>query len=838
MNAQMKFVRPAAPKEIYDSGLPQNPWTDHKKGMDKRHDPLPDLGGAALIYRDFLLSELPRAASVVSTALGVFELFCNGRRVGRAEGEGVVYDEMKPGCSFFVRRALSYTYDLTPYLREGENRLLCVLCGGWYTGRIAFGTFEGKEAAFAARITLDDGERVEVIDTDETWTGTFGGQVRFSDIWDGELRDMRQPSYESISEPSFAAGGAPVIRAQEQVTVSPHIGPTIRLRPALSPAPLSVTVWKDTADNGTDWGEIVPLASPAPGTAFELPAEAHAVYDLGQNMVGRTALRLRGAAGTRVCVTYGEMLNDSGDKGRGNDGPKGSPYVANYRSAKAKNEFVLSGDEEGDLCETLLSFFGFRYFSVSAEEDVTVLDARAVVMGTENREVGRLETSNEEVNRLLSNIRWGMRGNYLSIPTDCPQRDERLGWTGDTQIFCRAGAYQADVRMFFHKWMQDVRDSQQENGAIPDVIPAVKIFLGHASAAAWGDAAIVVPYTIWQMYGDASIIRENMGMMKRYMAWIDARPDYTGPEPRYLDWLAFEPTEGDYIAMCYYAYDAKMLAEMADAIGQTAYAEEMRTRFGEVKAAFGRKHLDENGQPKQTTQTAYLLALYVGLLPDEAIPAAVEALKNKIVENGYRLSTGFVGTGCLCQALSAVGLDGPAYSLLLQTECPSWLYSVRQGATTVWERWNSYTKADGFGDVSMNSFNHYAYGAVAEWMYRTMAGIEVDPLIPGFAHVLLQPRPDLRKDEELPEGQERITWVRATYDTKHGEIASAWRLEEGVLTYECAVPDGTWATVTLPLCGATVYRENGTPTKAAGEVLRRVLPAGRYTFEIPIQIGQ
>ena len=529
------------------------------------------------------------------------------------------------------------------------------------------------------------------------------------------------------------------------------------------------------------------------------------------------------------------MLNDSGEISRGNDGPRGSLYTINYRSAKSRSEYILSGSADGDICTPLFTFYGFRYAQISADNDIEIVNASFDVVGSDITEVGHISTSNDEVNQLLSNIRWGQRGNYLSIPTDCPQRDERLGWTGDTQVFCRTAAYQSDVLGFFKKWMQDVRDSQMPNGTIPDVIPLVSIFRRRDTSAAWGDAAIIVPYTMYLMYGDISIIEENLDMMCRYMDYLAQKPNYSGPSARYLDWLAFEPTEGDYISMIYYAYDALLMSRMTKAIGMDELSLHYATLRNKIIHNFAVKHLDNDFMPRQKTQTAYLLALAMDAIPEECKARAVAELKSKIIENGYRLSTGFVGTAWLCQILSACGEDGLAYSLLLQTECPSWLYSVRQGATTVWERWNSYTLADGFGDKSMNSFNHYAYGVVAEWMYRYMIGIEADHECPGFKHIILQPRPDTRSDEEMPEGQERITHASASYASPVGEIKVNWSMNDGMFTYDVTLPEDSNATLYLPRLNKSSYKQNGNVVDVSTQengIISISLSGGTHHFEV------
>ena len=834
LREKAQFIRAEKFQLESKNGQVKNPWDDKEHGFKTRGEDLPKLRNTCLFIRDFSLDEIPQNATVRASALGVFDIYLNGQRVG--EGQGV-YDEMKPGSTFYKKRVLYYTYDIKELLQTGENRLMIVCGGGWYTGNIAFDTYKNEFPAIIALLSLGYEETTIEIATDKDWRSLMDGQIEYSDIWHGERRNFAIPSYKTLSLPKTELkDAAEVVLVEKNIEVTPHIGTTVRLRPEISPKLQHSLVWKGKKDNGTTYGEIVTVSENAL-FPLKLKAGESLRLDMGQNMVGREILCIRGKAGSRVTVLFAEMLNDSGAKERGNDGPKGSLYTMNYRSAKSKNEYVLSGSENGDICTPLFTFYGFRYLQISADAEIEVLSAEAQVMGNINREVGELTTSNAEINQLLSNIRWGQRGNFLSIPTDCPQRDERLGWTGDTQIFCRTAAYHADVLGFFHKWMQDVRDSQRPNGSIPAVVPEIRIFENNGSAAAWADACIIVPYTMYLMYGDVSIVKENIDMMRRYMGWMASREGYVGADIVFKDWLSFDPTEGDYIAMVYYGYNALLMSKMEKALGNTKEAEAYVALYGKIREAFAKKHLGEDGLPIQKTQTAYLLALHIGFIDENKKAAAVKALKEKIIANGYRLSTGFVGTGWLCQALSEVGEDGLAYSLLLQTECPSWLYSVRQGATTIWERWNSYTLSDGFGDVNMNSFNHYAYGVVAEWMYRYMVGIEADIEAPGFRHIILQPRPDVRGNDEIPKGQERISHVSCDFDSPVGKITVHWAVD-AAFTYRVSLPEGANATLYLPLFGKTEYTKNGklyTTDKVEKDCAVISLSGGEYAFVVNLQ---
>ena len=812
----------------------RNPW-QYRLTPEDRTDDIVDARGVALFRRIFTVSKV-KNARIDATALGIFDLWCNGQRVGRLENGEIVYDELKPGWTDFNKRALYYSYDLTPYLTDGENILMAAVAPGWYNGRIALESYgPDTHISFLAAIHLLDKDGTRTLYTDSDWDAAWGGAVRAADIWDGEMYDANKPSYAALSRGEVAVTwDEPVTERYDHLFVTPHIGPTVTVRKGLTRTPVTVSIYQGIEDNGSDFGKIHTVST-CQGQNFRLKAGEVAILDMGQNMVGWPTFTVKGERGTTVIVRVSEMLNDSGLRSRFNDGPEGSIYTTNYRSAKAKAYYTLRGDKDGEAYCPTFTFFGFRYCEVTATENVEFLCFACPVVGSDIRETGTVETSNDDVNRLISNIRWSQRCNYLSIPSDCPQRDERLGWTGDTQGFCCTAAYNADVDGFFHKWLQDMRDSQKASGMYPDVAPYVPVI--DYGGAAWADAGIIVPYTVWKMYNDTSIIEEHFESMERYMDWIDGNGG-NGADPRYGDWLAYAGTDSAFISLVYYAMDADYMAAMAKAIGKddrAAHYAALREKIGEE---FVRRYCDGDGYLKEehlASQTAPLLALKVDLLSGDQRTAAIEALRRNIIDNGYKLSTGFVGTCLLNEVLAEVGENHLAYSLLLQTDNPSWLYSVHQGATTIWEGWGSYTVANGFGDYGMNSFNHYMYGAVQEWMYRHMAGIETTEEHPGFTHPLLQPKPDTRTLEEIPEGQGRITWVKASFDSPVGMIRSVWDMTDG-FTYEVTVP--VTSTLHLPrLSDKETFTVNGKQHRYAdygvtadGRAVIIPLMAGTYTI--------
>ena len=810
----------------------KNPW-ENALGRSDQFAPIADAGGVALFRKQFTVNGL-KSARVDATALGVFDLWINGERVGRKDEKGnVVYDEMKPGWTDYKARVLYYSYDLTPYLKEGENTLLVAVAPGWWNGRISLGTYGETHISLLAAIHLLDADGERHLYTDDAWQASWGSAVRTSDIWDGELYDANEPTFARLSQGCNCLKWEAVTTESYDIFVTPHVGPTIMVREGLTRTPETIVIYNGTEDNGSDYGKIHVVREFKGEDSFTLKQGETAVIDLGQNMVGWPTFTVKGNKGASIQVRVGEMLNDSGLESRGNDNPEGSIYTINYRSAKAKAYYVLRGDENGEYYCPNFTFFGFRYLEISATDDMIFTGLACSVIGSATRETGNMVTSNADVNQLISNIIWGQRGNYLSIPTDCPQRDERLGWTGDTQAFCGTAAYNADVDGFFHKWLQDARDSQNEAGVYPDVIPTVRV-VGFGGAA-WSDAGIIVPYTMWKMYADTAIIEEHYASMERYMSWLESA-NMMAPNPHYGDWLAYEPTDARLICVAYHALDCIYMEAMSKAIGKNNRAAHYRESYDKVREYFRATYCEDGMlKPEHRTQCAYLLVLRIGLLDEDKKAEAVAALKKKIIDNGYKLSTGFVGTCILNEVLAENGENNLAYSLLLQTENPSWLYSVYQGATTIWERWNSYTKATGFGNVAMNSFNHYAYGAIQEWMYRHMAGIETTENAPGFAHPILQPKPDTRTPDEIPEGQSLIKWVKTSFDSPVGTIKSAWDMTDGFV-YECTVPVVT--TLYLPmLSDAETYTVNGVEKKFSdgkvcycGKCLEIELQPGSYTF--------
>lgn len=805
-----------------------------------------DTMDATLIFRTgFSLNGTIKSARLYSTALGVYEVYINGKRVGTPTDKGMAYDELKPGWTDYRYSLFYTTYDVTKLLQNGVNAMGANVASGWWSGEVSHGRYGRLPGAFLARLVVEytDGTKAEIVTNPSDWKVTRDGPIRLGDIYDGETYDARREM--DWSDASFDDKGwlSTAEAHYYQGRITAFVGPPVQVRHELERTPLTITRYKGSTPDGNGHGMVNVTETLTGNTSLLLKPGETVVYDLGQNMVGWVRVKLKGAAGTRVRIRFAEMLNDNGSTARVNDGPGGSLYRVILRSAKTTINYTLKGDPDGEIYAPSTTFFGFRYCDIETSADVQVESLKGEVVGSATEEGSSFVTSNESVNKLYQNTIWGQRGNFLSIPTDCPQRDERLGWTGDILAFGNAAAYNADISGFLRKWMGDMRDSQREDGAYPDVAP-FNWGVGHGNSA-WAEAGIVVPWVIYQMYGNTGILEENYASMEKYMNFLAAQVfdgyKYNGAGTAFGDWVSYEGTDKRYISVCFYAYAAQLMEKISRALSTQegdSYdlkANQYNVLNGNIKAEFQTRYVYPNGSLKQRSQTAYLLALKLNLFPnEEARQNGITTLNNYITANGNKLSTGFVGTAILNQTLSESGLTNTAYNLLLQRGNPSWLYSVDQGATTIWERWNGYTKESGFHpDISMNSFNHYAYGAVAEWMYRYMAGINPNPENPGFKHILITPHPDRRTT--LPQGQERITSVDATYNSYYGPVRSAWNSNgEGEIVYSLNIPANTTARVVLTgYTSKDIVKVNGMlATDAEG-----VLSESREGENIIIEIG-
>jgi alpha-L-rhamnosidase len=751
------------------------------------HLPLPKSAEAqpvAQFRKTFLLATAPREARLYITARGIFEARLNGERIGR--------DHLTPGWTDYRHRLEYLTYDVTTQLSAGDNTLGALLADGWYAGSLTWFNSRnhyGAETALLAtlRIVHADGS-VQWIGTDSSWRGAPDA-ILSADLYNGETFDARVAvkTWKSVRTLTF---------------------------PAL---PLAAKAF----------GRVRTIEEFKPVTLTQ-PVKGVHVFDLGQNMVGNIRLRIRAPRGTKLTLRYAEMLQ-----------PDGTLYTANLRGAKSTDTYICRGGGT-ETYEPRFTFHGFRYVELTGLKTKPGPDAvTGLVWHTEMTPTGTFACSDPLVNQLQSNIRWGQRGNFLEAPTDCPQRDERLGWTGDAQVFIPTAAFNYDVASFFRKWTRDLADGQYETGAYPDIAPDLMRRLypeAEGGNAAWAEAGIICPWVVYQKYGDACILEENYPAMARYIAYLEKTSDnLIRPDTNYGDWLSPEATNPawaatpcDLIGTAYFARVAALMGDIARILGKTADAKRFTSLHAKVVAAFNRHYVTRDARIAGDTQTAYLLALGFDLLPEKQRPTALAHLERTLKRRNNHLCTGFVGTPLLCPVLTRFGRTDLAYKLLFNDAYPSWLFPVKNGATTMWERWNSWTPDKGFGEVGMNSFNHYAYGAIGEWLYATVAGIS--ELAPGFKKILLRPQP-----------HNKLTHAAATLDTPYGIVSSAWKRTKKTFSWTVVVPPNTTATVVPPSTSLDDVRiankpwrdvEGVTATTHDGHPALTLLP-GRYTFTLP-----
>ncbi|WP_079174509.1 alpha-L-rhamnosidase [Streptomyces mirabilis] len=835
----------------------------------------PNSAGAPMLRKEAALKNRSqvREARLYVSALGVYEARVNGRHVTVPQDGGSTIELLPPGWTNYDARLNYLTYDVTDLVaREPSVTLGVVLGNGWYNGRISDGSTyysrDGHALALKAKLLIryaDGTSQTLVTRPDGGWKATDTGPYRADEIYDGQTYDARMELSGWTAHGFDDAAWSDVERVAFEdkypdVKLLAYPGESARFMHRWDRRPQSITVATGVAgQDGSPNGKGRIVVDPArtvtdPARAASAPVTIGsgetAVFDLGQNMVGVARYGLRGPAGARVEFRFGEMLNDDS---AGADGPVDSVYRANLRSAKATSTYILKGDRHGETHQDSLTFYGFRYVSVTATDTVTITGLTGKVATSAIREIGTVTTNDPDINQLASNVRWGQRGNYLWVPTDCPQRDERLGWTGDTQVFSTTGLYNADAGVFLSHFQDTVVDSAviygEDKAQFTGVAPGGRYnFPGGGSG--WADCGVVLPWTVWQMTGDATVVERSWPAMTRYLDWIQQQTGdtYAGQGSLTGDWLAPQKTSAQMMSDIYYGYVARLMAQLARAIGRPAEGETYDRLFARIKQAFIAKYLsieggtvtvrsslgdaspiepgaDPNQKTEDNSQTALLWVLKLGFYETEAQRRTLVGLLADNIGNdaGYKaahpnssrvkyaehtLSVGFLGVNVLAPVLTDEGRADLAYKLLHQDALPSWLFSVKNGATTVWERWNSYSKEDGFGPVSMNSFNHYAYGAIMEWMYAYMAGIAGDPDSPGFKHFLLQPHVD-------PTG--RITQVSGAYQSPYGEIRSEWKVQDGGRGVVCdlVVPANSEATLRLPAVSADSVREGHTPLARA-----------------------
>ena len=767
--------------------LADDDWQARWIYYDVGEPPRRDMKPAPYLRRSFQLGKPIARATLHITARGLYEAYFNGERVGDRL--------LTPGWTEYTKRILYQSYDVTDLLQDGQNVAGVVLGDGWYVGYIGYREDRKRrshygsipELLFQLNVEHTDGSR-RVITSDEDWRAS-DGPIRYSDPINGEYYDARME----------LAGW--------------------------SLAGYDDTVWQPVRSSQTppvqldaDASSPIRRQKVMSAASFERRDADTVLVDFGQNMVGWVRLRLRGKSGTTVKMRFSEVLE-----------PDGSLHTANLRTAEQTDTYILRGDDDGECFEPSFTHHGFRYVEVTGypgelgQDDIT-----AHVIYADMDQTGTFETDHPMVNRLWENILWSQRSNFLSVPTDCPQRDERMGWLGDAQTFAQTAAYNMDIAAFMSKWMVDIADAQSDAGGFPEVAPRI---IEHTDGApAWGDAGVIIPYIIYRTYNDTRIIERHYGAMARWMTYIgEANPDYLWRERlsrNFSDWVHFnQETDGTLLGTAYWAYDAALMAEMATAVGKQDDATRYRELFEKIRAAFIKAYVQPDGQIEPATQTAYVLALHMRLMPEDLRERAAAHLVDCIKARDWHLATGFVGTAYLCEVLTWAGYADVAYRLLLNDTLPSWGFTIKHGATTIWERWDAIKTPDtenvfafdGAPD-DMNSYNHYSLGSVGEWLYRYVAGIDRGG--PGFRQIHIQPTPG-----------NGLGRAHATYQSPAGPISVHWERAHGQFSLAISIPANTRATVWLP-----PQMDANTLAEASGYVPSSLddgkfeLPSGAYKF--------
>jgi alpha-L-rhamnosidase len=710
--------------------------------------------------KDFLVSKKVKSARIYASALGLYELYLNGKKVG---------DQLfTPGWTSYKKRIQYQTYDVTELLSV-QNSIGALLGDGWYRGTLGGDgnrNYYGEQTALIAQLQLNytDGTS-EVISTNETWKSSTGA-ILFSDFYNGEIQDARyeQPGWNNCVFNDAAWRNAVIYNYPKNILFAQQ-GVPVKAIQEIHPVKLFQTTRGET------------------------------VFDMGQNMVGWVRLNVNGKSGQKIKLRFAEVLDKQGNF-----------YTENLRTAIATDLFILKGGGE-EVVEPHFTYHGFRYVRVEGFPGNSDLNSiTGVVIHSDMRPTGNFSCSDSLINQLQHNIQWSQKGNFFDVPTDCPQRDERLGWTGDAQVYCATATFNFNVAPFFTKWLGDLAVDQSLNGSVPDVIPDVTMGGG---SAAWADAAVIVPWNLYLAYGDKQILERQYPSMKALVDYMQKRAgkDYIWDgDPQFGDWQALVPsyvenpdliTNKDLIATAYYCYTTRLFAKIASVLGKTDDAESYSKLAGKIKMAFSLAFVDPSGRLTSDTQTAYLLATGFDLLPPKSLKRAVDYLASYIESVGH-LTTGFVGTPLLCKTLSDNGHADLAFKLLMRKEYPSWLYPVTQGATTIWERWDGIKPDGTFQNPAMNSFNHYSYGSIGEWLYQYIAGLNPDEIYPGYRHIILSPHPG-----------GGLTCAKAEFESMYGKIVSGWTLENGKMVYQAEIPTNTTASFISPFLKTGKIQING-----------------------------
>jgi alpha-L-rhamnosidase len=737
----------------------------------------------------FRVDKPVRRAVVYATALGVFDLHLNGRRVGE--------DYFNPGWTDYAKRVYYRTYDVTPLVRKGRNVLGAVLADGWYSGYIGWQharNHYGKTPRFRAQLHLEhtDGSTT-VVATGPDWKAA-AGPTREADFLMGETYDARR-ALDGWDGPGFddSRWDPVVVGAEVRPVVQTHPGPPVRAIAEFKP---------------------VKVTEPRTGVY---------VFDLGQNFAGFARLKVTAKPGQKVTLRFAERLN-----------PDGNIYTANLRGARATDTYVCKGGKT-ETWQPRFTFHGFQYVEVTGLNKKPAADTiTGVALSSDTPVAGRFECSDPVLNRLHQNIYWTQRANFIDIPTDCPQRDERLGWTGDAQVYVRAATLNCDVQAFFTKWLVDLADGQRADGQFPTVAP-VKV-AGHDGGPAWADAGVICPWTMYELYGDRRLLKRHYPGMTRFIEFCRKRSTADLLPPKqfhcYGDWLSIKAdTPTDVIYTAYFAHSTRLTARAAEVLGKAEDAARYNALFNRIKTAYNKAYVGSDGRIKGNTQAVYVLALAFDLLGPEQQKQAARYLALDIDKRGGHLSTGFIGTKDLMLVLARAGRNDVAYRLIHNDTFPSWGFSIKHGATSIWERWDGWTPDKGFQDPGMNSFAHYSFGAVYQWMVENIGGIQSDG--PAYAKVVIAPQPG-----------GKLTRAAVAYDSIRGRIESRWQQKGRRFELAVTVPANTTATVILPAAGAAQVTEGGRPLEQAQGVKfvrmeggRAVLAveSGRYRFTATVK---
>jgi len=746
---------------------------------------------APLMRKEFSSGKKIKAATAYITAHGLYEAQINGKRVGDAY--------LTPGWTSYNKRLQYQAYDVTDLLKDGANAIAVTLGDGWYRGNFSFDhrrNIYGKDIAllFQLEIVYTDGTTASIV-SDASWKSSTGA-IRSNGIYQGEVVDATKEkigwTVAGYDDKNWSA--VKTSNASKDILVATYNEP-IKKHETFTNGKLIITPKKEK------------------------------VIDFGQNLVGWVQLKVRGKAGDTIKVSHAEVLDKNGNF-----------YTENLRNAKAQAVYVLKGNGE-EMFEPHFTFFGFRYIKVEGiAAALQPQDFTAVALYSAMQQTGSFTSSDTLINQLQHNIEWGLRGNFLDVPTDCPQRDERMGWTGDAQAFFRTATFLRGVNNFFAKWLKDVKADQTKSGSVPHVIPNVlgEEGWGAGGSAGWADVSTIIPWEMYLVYGDKRILENQYSSMKAWVGYMQSQStnDLWNKGDHFGDWLFYTMADDNdgkaaitnkyLIAQCFYAYSTQLLINAAKELGKADDVATYTALLQRIKAAFLNEYTTPNGATMSNTQTSYVLALQFDLFPEELRQQAADRLVNNIKQYGNHLTTGFLGTPYLCHVLSRYGYSDVAYTLLLQKTYPSWLYPVTKGATTIWERWDGIRTNGDFQAITMNSFNHYAYGAIGDWMYRVMVGLDIDKEGIGYKKIRIQPHVG-----------GKFTDASASYETQYGTLSSGWKIENGQLMLHAEVPANTTATIYIPASAAADVLENGQPLA----LVRELQVVGKEKEYVVVKVG-